>query len=115
MALASGSCCEKNSTRFGAPSPSLVGGSFGAHNTVLMDEMKQTSSHPDNVIPIPPWCWHEDDGSEMVKLIEYLDTLATAQPRDVAAYLREHPCPAFAPKAAMVAHTSVGDIGGLFQ
>ena len=88
---------------------------LGAHNTVLMDEMKQTSSHPDNVIPIPPWGWSAEDGSEMLKLIKYFDTLATAQPRDVTAHLREHPCPAFAAKAAMVAHTSVGDIGVAFQ
>ena len=45
-------------------------GTFGARSTVLLDERRQTSSHPGNVIPIPLWSWDEEDGSEMVKLRE---------------------------------------------
>ena len=70
-------------------------GAFGAHSTVLLDELKQTSSHPDNVIPIHLWSWCEKDGSEMAKLCEYLNNLASAAPQDVAEYLQANACPAF--------------------
>ena len=70
-------------------------GAFGARSTVLLDELKQTSSHPDNVIPIPPWSWGEG-GSEMAKLRGYLSDLSSAPPQDVAEHLQTNPCPAFA-------------------
>ena len=70
-------------------------GAFGARSTVVLDELKQTSSHPDNVIPIPLWRWGEEKGGEMVKLREYLRELASAPPQDVAEYLQSIPCPAF--------------------
>jgi len=69
-------------------------GTFGAHNTLLLDEVPEACSHPGNVITLPRWSWHED-GSGMVSLCQYLRCLIAAQPDRVADYLCLHPCHVF--------------------
>lgn len=65
-------------------------GTFGVHNTLLLDEFPEACSHPDNVIALPRWSWHED-GSGMASLCTYVRSLIAAQPDSVTDYLRAHP------------------------
>jgi len=80
-------------------------GTFGELNTVMVDgkASDETSSHPDNVIPIPLFTDAEDSGQDMALLCKYLQDLAVAKPEEVQDYLHRVPCEAFQASSKTVA------------